>query len=141
MTLPFGWLAFRSAAAISSRAGRGGAQQARRVVDEGTDQVEAVGRDPAELDVSHMAFMALAADAAAARETLEALADEAGSTPEVIRRRVAVGTPDQVAAAMRAFVELGVNHFVCSLSRTPHPERFWERVELLASEVVPRVRG
>jgi alkanesulfonate monooxygenase SsuD/methylene tetrahydromethanopterin reductase-like flavin-dependent oxidoreductase (luciferase family) len=100
----------------------------------------AIGRDVGELEVSHMAFIALAPDAAAARETLDALRAEGRTTPDEIRRRVAVGTPDQVAAAMRQFAELGVNHFVCSLSKTPRPERYWERVELLAKEVLPRVR-
>jgi alkanesulfonate monooxygenase SsuD/methylene tetrahydromethanopterin reductase-like flavin-dependent oxidoreductase (luciferase family) len=71
----------------------------------------------------------------------EALAAENLTTPELVTRRTFVGTPDQIAAKMRELADLGVQHFVCIVSQIPGPERFMERVELLAREVFPRVRA
>lgn len=102
---------------------------------------QAAGQDVADLDVSVMSFVAVVPDAAAARETAEALAAENRTTPEGLARRIVVGTPDQIADAMRPFAELGVNHFICAVSQTPEPERYWERVELLTREVFPRLRA
>jgi alkanesulfonate monooxygenase SsuD/methylene tetrahydromethanopterin reductase-like flavin-dependent oxidoreductase (luciferase family) len=99
----------------------------------------AVGRDLAEIAISHQSFVAPVPDAAAAGQLTEALADEWRVTPEQVGRRFKVGTPDQVAAAMRQLVDAGVQHFVCVVPVTPSPERYWERVELLAREVVPRL--
>jgi alkanesulfonate monooxygenase SsuD/methylene tetrahydromethanopterin reductase-like flavin-dependent oxidoreductase (luciferase family) len=99
-----------------------------------------VGRDPATLEISHLSFLGVAADAAEAREILEATAAELKADPAVVARQRGIGTPDQIAARMRAMVDLGVSHFVCVTNLTPRPERYWERVELLAREVLPRVR-
>jgi alkanesulfonate monooxygenase SsuD/methylene tetrahydromethanopterin reductase-like flavin-dependent oxidoreductase (luciferase family) len=99
-----------------------------------------VGRDPSTLGISHLSFLGVAADAAEAREILEATAAELKADPAVVERQRGIGTPDQIAAKMRAMVELGVDHFVCVTNLTPHPERYWERIELLAREVLPRVR-
>ena len=99
----------------------------------------AAGRDVASLEICHMSFLAVAADAREARETAETLAAENRTTPDALARRTAVGTPDQIAAKMRQFAELGVKHFICAVSQTPRPERYWERVELLAREVLPRL--
>jgi alkanesulfonate monooxygenase SsuD/methylene tetrahydromethanopterin reductase-like flavin-dependent oxidoreductase (luciferase family) len=101
----------------------------------------AAGRDVASIEISHLSFLAVEPDAATARETLEAIAAETRTTPEAALRRTAVGTPDQVAAAMRRLVDVGVTHFMCGVSQTPHPERYWDRVELLVREVFPRVRA
>jgi alkanesulfonate monooxygenase SsuD/methylene tetrahydromethanopterin reductase-like flavin-dependent oxidoreductase (luciferase family) len=100
-----------------------------------------VGRDLAEIEISHQAFVAPVPDAAAADRLTEALADEWRIPPDQVGRRFKVGTPDQVAAAMRQLVDAGVRHFVCVVPVTPSPERYWERVELLAREVAPRLVG
>ena len=101
----------------------------------------AIGRDVKELDVCVLTFLAPEPDAATARRTLEGLAAHTGLTPDEVQARTAVGTPDEIAARLRPFAELGVNHFICATSLAPDPERYWERVELLAREVFPRVRG
>ncbi len=93
------------------------------------------------LALSHMLFMAVEPDAATARQSLEALAAESGTTPEAMAKRTAVGTPDQIAAAIREFADAGVQHVVCPMSLSPDPARYWDRVELLAREVIPRVRA
>jgi alkanesulfonate monooxygenase SsuD/methylene tetrahydromethanopterin reductase-like flavin-dependent oxidoreductase (luciferase family) len=101
----------------------------------------AAGKDPADMDIGLISFVCPVPDAAAAREALDALAAESKTTPEAIEKRVNVGTPDQVAAKMRGMAELGVNHFLCAVSPTPATGRYWDRVELLAKEVFPRVRA
>lgn len=101
----------------------------------------AAGRDFADMALSHLSFLGVATDEADARRQTEALADEWKTTPEGIAQRMLIGTPDQIAARMRAMVELGVTHFVCIVQLTPEPERYWERVELLAREVLPAVRA
>lgn len=100
-----------------------------------------IGRDVRGIEVTHMAYVGVAADAAEARATAEALAAENLTTPEIITRRTYVGTPDQIAARMRALAEAGVQHFVCIVSQVHRPERFSEHVEMLAREVFPRVRA
>ena len=101
----------------------------------------AVGRDVKELDVCLLVFLAPEPDAPAAGRTLEGLAEYTGLTPEEVQTRTTVGTPDQIAARLRQFADLGVNHFICATSLAPDPERYLERVELLAREVFPRVRA
>lgn len=98
------------------------------------------GRRVSDYEVSHLSFLGVAADAADARETLDAMAGENGADPAALARSRAIGTPDQIASRMRAMVELGVDHFVCIVNTSPHPERYAERVELLAREVLPRLR-
>ncbi len=100
-----------------------------------------VGRDPATLEVQHLSFLGVAADAAEAREILATIAAEQKADPALIDLRQAIGTPDQIAAKMRAMVERGVQHFVCVTNLNPRPDRYAERVELLAREVLPRVRA
>jgi alkanesulfonate monooxygenase SsuD/methylene tetrahydromethanopterin reductase-like flavin-dependent oxidoreductase (luciferase family) len=112
----------------------------RGMVDRLQSACRAIGRDPSSIALSHQSFVAPVPDAAAARELSEALADEWRMRLDQVPGRFAVGTPDQVAAAMRPFAEAGARDFVCVVPVTPSPERYWERVELLAREVVPRVR-
>lgn len=100
---------------------------------------QAIGRDVGELEVSAMAYLAVATDAAEVRATDAALA--AQDLPENVIRRTLVGTPDQIADRLRLLVQEGVQHFVCIVSQVYRPETFRERVEILAREVFPRVRA
>jgi alkanesulfonate monooxygenase SsuD/methylene tetrahydromethanopterin reductase-like flavin-dependent oxidoreductase (luciferase family) len=101
----------------------------------------AVGRNVKELEVCLLVFLAPEPDSATARRTLEGLAARNSMTPEELQARTWVGTPDEIAARLRPFAKLGVTHFICATSLAPDPERYLERVELLAREVFPRVRG
>jgi alkanesulfonate monooxygenase SsuD/methylene tetrahydromethanopterin reductase-like flavin-dependent oxidoreductase (luciferase family) len=101
----------------------------------------AVGRDVRDYEVSHLSFLGVAADDAEARTMLEAMAAENRADPQTFARSRAIGTPDQIAAKMTRMVELGVDHFVCIVNLEPNPEAYWQRVELLAREVLPRVRA
>jgi alkanesulfonate monooxygenase SsuD/methylene tetrahydromethanopterin reductase-like flavin-dependent oxidoreductase (luciferase family) len=101
----------------------------------------AVGKTVDDYEVSHLSFLGIAPDAASARETLEYMAAENKVEPEAFARTRAIGTPDQIAEKMIAMRALGVEHFVCIVNLEPHPESYWERVELFAREVLPRVRA
>lgn len=100
----------------------------------------AAGRDVKELDVGLISFIAVSPDAATAAATLDELATTTKSEPEAVAKRMFVGTPDQVAARMREFAKLGVNHFLCAISQTSQLP-YWEGVELFAREVSPRVKA
>jgi alkanesulfonate monooxygenase SsuD/methylene tetrahydromethanopterin reductase-like flavin-dependent oxidoreductase (luciferase family) len=100
-----------------------------------------VGRDASEFDVSKLVFMGLAADAAGASAMLEELAAESNTTPDAIAGRMLVGTPDQIAARLREFTEVGVNHLMCSVSQSTQWPNYLDAIELLAREVLPRVRN
>jgi alkanesulfonate monooxygenase SsuD/methylene tetrahydromethanopterin reductase-like flavin-dependent oxidoreductase (luciferase family) len=100
-----------------------------------------VGRNVEDLDVGMMFFIGIEADATAARQAAEALAEENKTTPEQLAQRVTVGTPDQIAEKVRPFVKLGLNHVIFNPSATPHPEHLPDRFELLAKEVFPRIRA
>ena len=41
---------------------------------------------------------------------------------------------------LRGFAEVGVNHFMCSVSQSVQWPNYFEAIELLAREVAPRVR-
>jgi alkanesulfonate monooxygenase SsuD/methylene tetrahydromethanopterin reductase-like flavin-dependent oxidoreductase (luciferase family) len=72
---------------------------------------------------------------------LEELAAQSKTTPEAISARMLVGTPDQVAARLRGYVEVGVNHFMCAVSPSAQWPNYFDAIELLAREVSPRLRA
>ena len=58
------------------------------------------------------------------------------TTPEHVRNRTLIGTPDQVAAKLKEFVDIGVEYFIVS---------FWdvsemEPIRTLAREVMPKLQ-
>ena len=97
------------------------------------------GRDISELEIGMMFGLVVEADASAARQTAEALADQHKTTVETLTQRMAIGTPDVIAARVRTFTELGLTHVIFAPSLAPRPERFHEQLELLAREVAPLV--
>jgi alkanesulfonate monooxygenase SsuD/methylene tetrahydromethanopterin reductase-like flavin-dependent oxidoreductase (luciferase family) len=100
-----------------------------------------VGRDAAEFDVSKLVFIGLAANAAGVDSMLEELASQSNTTPDEVAGRMVVGTPDAVAARLRGFAQAGVNHFMCSISQSAQWPNYFDAIELMAREVVPRVRA
>jgi alkanesulfonate monooxygenase SsuD/methylene tetrahydromethanopterin reductase-like flavin-dependent oxidoreductase (luciferase family) len=100
-----------------------------------------VGRDASEFDVAKLVFVGLAADAASADAMLEELAAQSNSTPDAVAGRMVVGTPDQVAARLRGFVEVGVNHLMCSVAQSAQWPNYFDAIELMAREVSGRLRA
>ena len=81
-----------------------------------------------------------AADAASARAIVDELATRSRLTPEALASRTLVGTPDAIAARLRAMTDAGVNHHIFSVAQTVAWPNYWDAVELLCREVIPRVR-
>ena len=71
--------------------------------------------------------------------TVEALAEKYQTTPEGMMQRMAIGTPDVIAARVRTFTDAGLNHVIFAPSLAPRPERFHEQLDMLAREVAPLV--
>jgi alkanesulfonate monooxygenase SsuD/methylene tetrahydromethanopterin reductase-like flavin-dependent oxidoreductase (luciferase family) len=102
---------------------------------------KAEGRDIKDIEISHLSFLNVFPDSASANRGAEAMAEQSKTTPELLRKRTLVGTPDEVAAGMRKLVDLGVSHFMCGVGQVPDTDKYWDRVELLAREVLPKVRA
>jgi alkanesulfonate monooxygenase SsuD/methylene tetrahydromethanopterin reductase-like flavin-dependent oxidoreductase (luciferase family) len=80
-------------------------------------------------------------DAAAARDVVDMLAaDQSGRTPEDVRNRFVIGTPDEVAAGLQRIVDWGATHLICSLGAEMFTLWSDSTLELFAHEVLPRVR-
>jgi alkanesulfonate monooxygenase SsuD/methylene tetrahydromethanopterin reductase-like flavin-dependent oxidoreductase (luciferase family) len=101
----------------------------------------AAGRAVKDFDVCKMTFTAIAADAAGARAMAEELAAKGRVTPAALAARTVVGTPDEIAAHLRALTGIGVNHHIFSIAESAQWPDYWEAVEFVRREVVPRVRA
>ena len=101
----------------------------------------AAGRNVKDLDVCKMTFMAVAADEASAKAMADELATKGNLTPEALAARMVVATPDGIAAKLRALTEIGVNHHIFSVSASEQWPNYWDAVELVSREVIPRVRA
>jgi hypothetical protein len=62
-------------------------------------------------------------------------------TPAALAARTVVGSPDQLAPYLRALGDLGVNHHIFSIAESKQWPNYWEAVELVSREVLPRVRA
>jgi alkanesulfonate monooxygenase SsuD/methylene tetrahydromethanopterin reductase-like flavin-dependent oxidoreductase (luciferase family) len=101
----------------------------------------AAGRDVNDFDICKMSFIAVAADAAGARALTDELAAKSGVTPEALAARTMVGTPDTIAAYLRDLTAIGVTHHILAVAESAQWPDYWAAVELVAREVVPRVRA
>ena len=72
---------------------------------------------------------------------VDELATKSNLAPEVFTTRTLVATPDGIAAHMRTLSEICVNHHVFCLTGSEQWPNYWDAVELLTREVIPRVRG
>jgi alkanesulfonate monooxygenase SsuD/methylene tetrahydromethanopterin reductase-like flavin-dependent oxidoreductase (luciferase family) len=101
----------------------------------------AAGRDAKDFEICKMTFTAVAADAAGARAMADELATRNRTTPEGLAARTVVGTPDQLAAYLQTLTDLGVTHHIFSVAESAQWPDYWQAVELVAREVIPRVRA
>lgn len=102
---------------------------------------QAAGRSATDVDVCKMTFMAVAADAAGARALADELATKSNQTPEALAARTVVGTPADITAHLRALTDIGVNHHIVSLAESKQGLNYWEAIDLVRREVIPRVRS
>lgn len=100
-----------------------------------TQHSERAGRDPATIrKMIHFAG-AIAEDERTAQQRAEALAQEWQTNVAELQGRVLLGTPQQAAEQLMAYIERGVEHFVLSLA-APYD---MQMVELYINEVAPLV--
>jgi alkanesulfonate monooxygenase SsuD/methylene tetrahydromethanopterin reductase-like flavin-dependent oxidoreductase (luciferase family) len=102
---------------------------------------QAAGKSVKDFDVCKMTFMAVAADATGAKRMVDELATKGNLTPEVLRSRMIVDTPDGIATWLRTLTEIGVNHHIFCVSESEQWPNYWDAIELLKREVVPAVRA
>jgi alkanesulfonate monooxygenase SsuD/methylene tetrahydromethanopterin reductase-like flavin-dependent oxidoreductase (luciferase family) len=100
-----------------------------------------VGRDVNDFDICKMTFTGIAPDAAGAKRMIDELATKSKTTPEALASRTVVGTPDEIAAHLRTLTEIGVNHHIFTVSESEQWPNYWDSVELVTREVIPRVRA
>ena len=99
-----------------------------------------VGRNPAEIAVSHNARVFIGADDAAVDALLDEQAARQGVSAAQFRASLGnavVGTPPQCAAQIRQYVDYGIGWFFLLF---PEPIRA-AQLDLFATEVMPLVRG
>ena len=97
---------------------------------------ETAGRDPSTIRKSLAAPLVIDTGPAKLEAKLGAVAKARAGTPEEVRKRALVGTPDEIAAQVASLGELGVDHVILSL-RAPYDH---EELALFAREVIPAVR-
>jgi alkanesulfonate monooxygenase SsuD/methylene tetrahydromethanopterin reductase-like flavin-dependent oxidoreductase (luciferase family) len=105
------------------------------------EAVRAQERDPDSFEISYSATVMVATDAAQAKSFVELIADMPPKlTPDQVKDRFVVGTPDQVVATLRRPLEWGASHLVCGIGAQPFSLWSDDMLELFAKEVMPRLR-
>ncbi len=97
---------------------------------------EKLGRDPATIRKSLAAPLVIDTDPARLDAKLKQVAETRRSTPDDVRRRALIGTPDDIAAQLKSLEELGVDHVILSL-RAPYNH---DELALFGREVIPATR-
>jgi F420-dependent oxidoreductase-like protein len=93
------------------------------------------GRDPASVRKMIHFSAIIAEDEGLVQQRAESLARQWGTDRAGLEGKVLIGTPQQAAERLKAYAELGVEHFVLSL-QAPYDMTL---VELYIQEVAPRV--
>jgi probable F420-dependent oxidoreductase len=103
-----------------------------------TDEADAVGRDLAGFEWMLYLYCSIRRDGDRARRDVATFLGGAyGDTPAAKLERIApAGTPEEVAARVQGYVDVGVRHIVISPAT---PEDTLEVVTLAAEEVLPRL--
>ena len=99
-----------------------------------------VGRNPADIEVSHNTRVVIAESEAEYHRMVAKVADSANLAPDDYRAslsRAIAGTPEQCAEQIQSYVDRGITYFFL-LFPDPIPD---ESLELFATEVMPRFAG
>jgi F420-dependent oxidoreductase-like protein len=97
----------------------------------------AVNRNPADIRKSLVVQAVVAKTQAEIDERLARLSQGRNVSPEVMRARAMVGTPEQCVEQLRPYVEMGVGDFIIG-ARAPVDH---STLELVATEIAPKVRA
>jgi alkanesulfonate monooxygenase SsuD/methylene tetrahydromethanopterin reductase-like flavin-dependent oxidoreductase (luciferase family) len=100
----------------------------------------AAGKNVNDFDVCKQTFVAIAPDEATKKRITEELAAKNKATPEELASRTIVETPDRMAARMRELTAVGVTHHIFAVVASDEWPNHSDTFELIAREVLPRVR-
>lgn len=143
------WIGGRSDAALA-RAGRQGdgwvsyvihAERYRQSVDKIRMAAQAAGRSADDIVMAHLTFIAVGRDGdRARRQWIERISKRYAQDFTPLADKYGVfGTPDQCIEQIERFRAAGCSYFILSPSCPPEEER--EQLEMMAAEIVPRVRA
>lgn len=76
-----------------------------------------VGRDPEELTFTWWGNVFIDEDGERVRRRLRTRAEQSGQDPEVMSAGMLAGTPEEIAARLRVYLEAGVTEFACLFGR------------------------
>lgn len=97
------------------------------------ERLAAAGRRPEDLTRTAFVFCELSGDEAAEDALVAHFQKNRGGTDEEVRRRVVVGSPDQMVSVLNGYAEAGIEMAVMNL-RPPYP---LEGLKRFAREVLP----
>jgi alkanesulfonate monooxygenase SsuD/methylene tetrahydromethanopterin reductase-like flavin-dependent oxidoreductase (luciferase family) len=102
----------------------------------------AIGRDPAEIEISYTINVIVLPDAQSTNKVVDELASgPVYHSPEEVRTRIAIGTPDEVCDRLALIASWGVDHLICSISAQPFTLWSDAALDLFVSDVLPRLRA
>jgi alkanesulfonate monooxygenase SsuD/methylene tetrahydromethanopterin reductase-like flavin-dependent oxidoreductase (luciferase family) len=99
------------------------------------------GRMAADFDVCKMTFTGIAVDEPSAVRLADELATASNLTPAALASRMVVGTPDTIAAHLRLLTSIGITHHIFSVAESSQWSNYWDAVEFVSREVIPRARA
>lgn len=108
----------------------------RRKLDALAGHCAEVGRDPRDIRKSLVLQALIGESEAEVRERSERIARARGTTPAALAQQAVVGTPEQAAAQILRYVELGVTDFILG-ARPPYD---YAGMQLFIEKVAPLVR-
>jgi F420-dependent oxidoreductase-like protein len=114
--------------------GAGGVAEARRVLGLLRGHCERLGTDYSAITKTRLTPILFADGPADAERRIRELCP-AGETEKGFRARTLIGTPEQVAEQLRAFVDVGIDYFITSFFDVDRPEP----LRVLMQEVAPRL--
>jgi F420-dependent oxidoreductase-like protein len=114
--------------------GVGGVREARRVLSLLREHCERLGTDYDAITKTRLTPILFADGPADAERRVRALCP-AGETEKGFRARTLIGTPDEIAEQLRAFVDAGVDYFIASFFDVDA----LEPLDRLMQEVAPRL--
>jgi alkanesulfonate monooxygenase SsuD/methylene tetrahydromethanopterin reductase-like flavin-dependent oxidoreductase (luciferase family) len=97
------------------------------------DDLAAAGRDPGSLERTAFVFAELSGDRSREDALVETFRRTRGGSDDEVRRRVLLGSPEQMASTLRAYADAGVTLAIVNL-RPPHVV---EELERFATTVMP----
>jgi alkanesulfonate monooxygenase SsuD/methylene tetrahydromethanopterin reductase-like flavin-dependent oxidoreductase (luciferase family) len=99
------------------------------------------GKDPRDIDICKMTFLAIASESAAVPRMREEQAARSKVDVQTLGTRLLVGTPDTIADHIRMLTEVGVNHHIFNVAESEQWPEYQDALECIAREVLPRVKS